>query len=66
MGSTHSLKTHTLTESSEIDDDAYQRYVGNNLRREKKSQNINQARTVLWKCNQDPNTNDMTYVLKGK
>jgi len=35
MGYTHSLTTHTLTESSEIDDDAYQRYVGDNLRREK-------------------------------
>jgi hypothetical protein len=35
MGYTHSLKTHKLTESSEIDDDADQRYVGDNLRREK-------------------------------
>jgi hypothetical protein len=37
---THSLKTHTLTESSEIDDDdddAYQRYVGDNLSREKRN-----------------------------
>jgi hypothetical protein len=35
MDCIHSLKTYTLTESSEIDDDAYPRYVGDNLRREK-------------------------------
>jgi hypothetical protein len=37
MGYTHSLKKNTLTESSEIDDDAYKRYVGDNLRRKKRN-----------------------------